>query len=177
MHPRSCAPVGYTDLLGELKNQVRAARTAALRTVNTQLIELYWSIGRAILERQEVERWGSGVIGRLADDLRAQFPEMKGLSRSNRFYMRGFAAAWPDSIVQQPVGQLPWGHITVLLDKLDRPDDRTKRWGAPGRHPRTLSNGLLDQTRNSHSKSPKTPTTSSSWACPAKWLSATWRTP
>jgi predicted nuclease of restriction endonuclease-like (RecB) superfamily len=114
-------PADYTDLLGELKNRVRAARTTALRTVNTQLIELYWSVGRTVLERQEVESWGSGVIGRLTDDLRAKFPEMKGLSRSNLFYMRGFAAAWPDPIVQQPVGQLPWGHITVLLDKLDRP--------------------------------------------------------
>jgi predicted nuclease of restriction endonuclease-like (RecB) superfamily len=38
--------------------------------------------------------------------------------------MRGFAAAWPEPIVQQPVAQLPWGHITVLLDKLDHPDDR-----------------------------------------------------
>jgi hypothetical protein len=72
-------PTGYTELLGELKNRVRAARTTALRTVNTQLIELYWSIGRTILERQDVEGWGSGVIGRLADDLRAEFPEMKGL--------------------------------------------------------------------------------------------------
>lgn len=95
-------PIGYTDLLGELKNRVLAARTKALRTVNTQLIELYWSIGRIILERQEVESWGSGVMGRLADDLRAEFPEMKGLSRRNLFYMRGFAAAWPDPIVQQP---------------------------------------------------------------------------
>jgi hypothetical protein len=71
-------PTGYTDLLGELKTRVRAARTTALRTVNTQLIELYWSIGKTILERQEVESWGSGVIGRLADDLRAEFPDMKG---------------------------------------------------------------------------------------------------
>lgn len=62
---------------------------------------------------------------RLVDDLRAEFPEMKGLSRSNLFYMRGFAAAWPDPIVQQAVGQLPWGHITVLLDKLDSPEDRS----------------------------------------------------
>jgi hypothetical protein len=46
---------------------------------------------------------------------------MKGPSRSNLFYMRGFAAAWPDPIVQQPVGQLPWGHITVLLDKAETP--------------------------------------------------------
>ena len=109
-------PSGYTELLGELKTRVRAARIQALRTVNTQLIELYWSIGKTILERQEIEEWGSKVMSRLADDLRAEFPEMKGLSRSNLFYMRGFAAAWPDPIVEQAVGQLPWGHITVLLD-------------------------------------------------------------
>ncbi len=124
-HARDLAlPTGYTDLLGELKNRVRAARMQALRTVNTQLIELYWSIGKTILERQEIEEWGSKVMSRLADDLRAEFPEMKGLSRSNLFYMRGFAAAWPEPIVQQAVGQLPWGHITVLLDKLASPEDR-----------------------------------------------------
>jgi hypothetical protein len=50
---------GYTDLLGELKDRVRAAPTKALRTVNTQLIELYWSIGKTILERQELEQWGA----------------------------------------------------------------------------------------------------------------------
>jgi hypothetical protein len=87
--PRDLAlPTGYTVLLGELKERVRTARTTALRTVNTQLIELYWSIGRTILERQEAESWGSGVVGRLADGLRAEFPEMKGLSRRNLFYMR-----------------------------------------------------------------------------------------
>lgn len=118
-------PTGYTDLLGELKIRVRDARTRASRMVNTALIELYWSIGRTILERQDVEGWGSGVLNRLAEDLRVEFPEMRGFSRSNLFYMRGFAAGWPDSIVQQPVGQLPWGHITVLLDKLDTSSERT----------------------------------------------------
>lgn len=117
-------PIGYTDLLGELRNRVRDARTKALRTVNTQLIELYWSIGRFILERQDVESWGSGVMGRLADALGAEFPEMKGLSRRNLFYIRGFAAAWPDPIVQRTVAQLPWGHITVLLDKAETLDQR-----------------------------------------------------
>ncbi|MFJ6376319.1 hypothetical protein ACIQH9_11415 [Pseudarthrobacter oxydans] len=36
---------GYTELLGELKARVRAARTKVLRTVNTQLIELNWAMG------------------------------------------------------------------------------------------------------------------------------------
>jgi predicted nuclease of restriction endonuclease-like (RecB) superfamily len=37
----------------------------------------------------------------------------------NLKYMRAFALAWPEPIGQQAVGQLPWGHVTVLLDKLD----------------------------------------------------------
>ena len=69
-----------------------------------------------------MDGWGSGVIGRLARDLRIALPDMKGLSRSNLFYMWGFAAAWREPIVQQAVGHLPSGHITVLLDKKLDPD-------------------------------------------------------
>lgn len=53
---------------------------------------------------------------------------MTGLSRSNLNYMRSFAEAWPPTgsnnaqIVPQPVGQLPWGHIRCLIDKLDSPE-------------------------------------------------------
>ena len=40
---------------------------------------------------------------------------MKGFSRSNLLYMRAFAEAWPDEqIIQQLVGQLPWGHNLTL---------------------------------------------------------------
>ena len=54
---------------------------------------------------------------------------MTGLSRSNMFYMRAFAAAWPEAaVVQAPVGQLPWGHITVLVDKLN--DQAERDWYA-----------------------------------------------
>ena len=70
--------------------------------------------------------WGAGVMNRLARDLRLEFPQMTGLSRSNLFYRRAFAGAWTGQIpmVQQAVGQLPWGQITVLLDKLDDVDKR-----------------------------------------------------
>ena len=50
---------------------------------------------------------------------------MKGFSRANLMYMRAFAEAWPDAeIVQQAVGQLPWGHNLVLLTKLKAQDMR-----------------------------------------------------
>jgi predicted nuclease of restriction endonuclease-like (RecB) superfamily len=53
------------------------------------------------------------------------FPDSKGFSRRNLHYMRRLAEAWPGpAIVQQPVALLPWGHLTVVLDKLDEPAER-----------------------------------------------------
>jgi len=115
-------PEDYGVLLEQLKTQVRSARIRATRTVNTELLLLYWDIGRAILDRQAGQGWGAKVIDRLAADLRSEFPDMRGFSRSNLHYMRTMASAWPrEAFVQQAVGQIPWGHITVLIDKLDDP--------------------------------------------------------
>jgi hypothetical protein len=80
--------------LESMKVQVRSARLQAVRTVNTELIRLYWALGRAILDRQEQQGWGAKVIDRLAADLRAEFPDMKGLSRRNLHYMKAFASGW-----------------------------------------------------------------------------------
>jgi len=112
-------PSGYPDWLTELKTRIHHAQQRAVRTVNRELVQLYWQIGCDILERQSREGWGARVIERLAHDLRTAFPDMKGFSRANLMYMRAFAEAWPDAeIVQQAVGQLPWGHNLVLLAKL-----------------------------------------------------------
>jgi predicted nuclease of restriction endonuclease-like (RecB) superfamily len=118
-------PSDYGPWLAELKAQIHAAQQQAARNVNRELVLLYWQIGRGILERQGREGWGSKVIERLAQDLRNAFPAMKGFSRANLLYMRAFAEAWPDqAIVQQAVGQLPWGHNLVLLSKLKTHDLR-----------------------------------------------------
>jgi predicted nuclease of restriction endonuclease-like (RecB) superfamily len=112
-------PNGYSDWLTDLKNRIHHAQQRASLAVNRELIRLYWQIGQDILQRQAEQGWGAKVIERLAHDLRTAFPEMKGFSRSNLMYMRAFAEAWPDAgIVQQAVGQLPWGHNLVLLSKL-----------------------------------------------------------
>ncbi len=93
--------------------------------VNRELVLLYWQIGRDILARQAAQGWGAKVIDRLAHDLRNAFPGMKGFSRANLMYMRSFAQAWPDEqVVQQAVGQLPWGHNLVLLSRLKDPEER-----------------------------------------------------
>lgn len=118
-------PADYVDLLEALKTSVANARTQAQRTVNTLLIDLYWSLGKDILARQENQGWGSGVINRLANDLRASFPDMKGLSARNLQYMTAMVRAWgPDANVPQAVAHLPWGHIRTILDKAATADER-----------------------------------------------------
>lgn len=123
------APDGYTDWLAELKTRIHSVQQRATLAVNHELIALYWQIGRDILERQAKQGWGAKVIERLARDLRNAFPDMRGFSRANLMYMRAFAEAWSDAeIVQQPVGQLPWGHNLMLLSKLKTQAER--RWYA-----------------------------------------------
>lgn len=122
-------PDDYDRVLADLKQAVASANLRARRTVNTELLRLYWTIGRAILEQQEQAGWGAKVIDRLAKDLRGAYPRMTGLSRSNLEYMRRFAAAYPvHPIPQQPVGELPWGHVMALLDRLD--DSTLRDWYA-----------------------------------------------
>lgn len=82
-------PDGYPRFLGDLKRRVHDAQVRAQRTVNTQLIELYWSIGCSILSEQEKQGWGAGVMDRLAHDLRLEFPQMTGLSRTNHVLHEG----------------------------------------------------------------------------------------
>lgn len=118
---------GYAELLDDLKSQIRSAQVRAGLAVNRELVTLYWKIGREILTRQDTAGWGARaqVVDRLAADLRREFPEMRGFSRTNLLYMRGFAEAYPDeSIVQQAVGQIPWGHNVLLLNKLKTLDER-----------------------------------------------------
>ena len=118
-------PEGYGDWLADLKGRIHNAQQRATLAVNRELVLLYWQIGQDILSRQAQQGWGTKVIDRLAQDLRAAFPDMKGFSPRNLKYMRAFAEAWPDAeFVQQAAAQLPWGHNLVLLDKLQGAEPR-----------------------------------------------------
>lgn len=129
-------PKSYLDLLARLKEQIRTAQVKAALAVNSELVLLYWNIGKQILERQSSEGWGKNVIPRLSKDLSSEFPEMKGLSPRNLGYMKAFAEAWPDeAILQAPLAKLTWYHNLTLLEKVKSPDERL--WYAQ----QTIQNG------------------------------------
>lgn len=79
-----------------------------------------------IVERQQQHGWGDAVIDRLSQDLRREFPDNKGFSRSNLFYMRQFYLTYKDAdeFVQQLAGQIPWWHNVVIFSRVKDPKAR-----------------------------------------------------
>jgi len=115
----------YKNVLKEIKEKILTSQVKAALAVNRELITLYWEIGSRIHLKQRINGWGSKTVETLARDLKSSFPDMKGFSLTNIKYMIQFAKEYPDfTISQQAVGQIPWGHNILLLQKLTSLDDR-----------------------------------------------------
>lgn len=130
-------PESYPGFIKEIKERVVRTRLETIVAANSAMILLYWEIGKAILQRQKNEGWGSKVIDRMSYDLKTAFADMHGFSPRNLKYMRKFAEAWPDvAIVQRTVARIPWRSNITLLDKLQEPELRL--WYAQ----KTIENGF-----------------------------------
>lgn len=117
----------YIAFIEELKQTILTARQRAIWAVNAQMLELYWNIGKKILDQQAQMGWGAKVIDTISEDLKSQFPDMKGLSPRNLKYMRAFAEAYPErAFVQEPLAQISWYHHITLLQKVK--DEKTRYW-------------------------------------------------
>jgi predicted nuclease of restriction endonuclease-like (RecB) superfamily len=116
--PASALPETYAATLQEIKTHLRNARIRAILAANPMVIEAYWHTGKIILARQQEAAWGAKVIDRLAADLQEAFPDMGGLSSRNLLAMKIFAREFPSGpIAQQPVAQLPWGHVLQIMQR------------------------------------------------------------
>ena len=122
---RNIPPNDYAGLLEEVKERVRAARYAALKAVNKELVNLYWDIGRMIADRQADGAYGDAIVEQLAHDLCAEFPGVSGFSRRNVFYMREFYLLYRDLPKVQPlVAQIGWTHNLLILQRCKDPLER-----------------------------------------------------
>ncbi|SCG09752.1 Protein of unknown function, partial [Streptomyces sp. Ncost-T6T-2b] len=80
--PPTGLPDGFLDMVDDLKTIVRGAHVRAQLKVNTEMLRMYWEIGRTILERQRGEKWGTKVIERIATELKTEFPQQRGSVRA-----------------------------------------------------------------------------------------------
>ena len=72
-----------------------------IASANADMLFHYWKVGHFILYLQKNEGWGSKVIDNLSKAIRSQYPDKKGYSRRNLFYMCQFASAYPLEVLKE----------------------------------------------------------------------------
>jgi predicted nuclease of restriction endonuclease-like (RecB) superfamily len=110
----------FAEWIETLKNKIHSARNKLAFSINSQILELYWEMGREIAEKQLNSNWGSGFIEKITEELKLEFPEIKGFSRRNvyailqwyRFYSTKY------QFVPHGVAQIPWGHNRLIVSKV-----------------------------------------------------------
>ena len=110
----------YFHWINDLKSKIYAAKTKVALTINSQLLELYWEIGKDISERQENTDWGSKFIDQTAIELKNEFPEIRGFSRRNLYAIKQWYKFYSEKypFVPQSVAQIPWGHNRLIISKI-----------------------------------------------------------
>ncbi len=119
----------YKSWLVELKDRIKTSQIKAALSVNSELINLYWYIGRRITEIQKHSKYGDGIILQLAADLKKEFPDTGGFSPSNLKYCKQFYQFWQQDPISQLVvdlsensqilvNKIPWGHNVLIIQKI-----------------------------------------------------------
>lgn len=112
--------IDYGNWLKELKDKIRSSQIKASISVSQTLIELYWDIGKDLIEKQKNSDWGSNFIEQLSIDLKHEFPEINGFSRRNLYAIRQWYLFYSKQFefVPQVVAQIPWGHNRLIINKI-----------------------------------------------------------
>lgn len=115
----------YRNWIDSLKSKIQSARTKLALSVSTQLIELYWEIGKDISVKSNMAGWGSGIMEQISTDLKHEFPEIKGFSRRNLYAIKQWYEFYHSKyeFVPQLVAQIPWGHNRLIISRVQSIDE------------------------------------------------------
>jgi predicted nuclease of restriction endonuclease-like (RecB) superfamily len=117
--------IASEELAGSIRPLIEQAKVRVAQSVNSELVLLYWNIGRIIIEYLPADsraEYGAKVVEQVSERLTAEYG--KGFRRSNVFHMTRFAEVFDDAkTVQTLSGLLSWSHfieIIYLKDPLQR---------------------------------------------------------
>ena len=126
----------YSDFVVSIKQRILQSQYEALKSVNKELIALYWDIGKSIVEKQDEFGWGKSVVKTLAQDLQQEFTGIKGFSERNLWNMRTFYTTYVDNAkLQALIAEIGWTHNLSIMQKCKDDLERefyvqmTKRYG------------------------------------------------
>lgn len=118
----------YKKFLSDLKEKVRSSQLKAAVKVNYELLDLYWNLGKEIVEKQKEYSWGDSFLKLLSSDLRNEFPDVKGFSTENlkhirywytfyKNYLIGLQSVTQLSDIEKKIKSIPWGHNQRIMYK------------------------------------------------------------
>jgi predicted nuclease of restriction endonuclease-like (RecB) superfamily len=126
----------YKKFFIEIKERIHKAQYDALRSVNKELIQLYWDIGKKIVEKQSALGWGKSVVETLSSDLQKEFPGIRGFSPANLWRIWNFYSEYSNNLKLAPmVREIGWAHNVIIIEKCkDDPEkafyiNMTKKFG------------------------------------------------
>ena len=90
----------YKTFIKDIKSKITQSQIKIASTVNSSLLIFYWELGEMISLKQKETKWGSKFIEEMANDLKKEFPSLKGFSRTNLFYIKKFYEFYSTNLVQ-----------------------------------------------------------------------------
>lgn len=132
---------------------IQQARARSFRAVNTELISLYWNIGKFISLKIESDGWGKATVQSLAEFIHRKEPHATGFSSQNLWRMRQFFEEYQGRKKLSPlVRELSWSHNLLILGKCTSPEEREfylhqslrERWGKRELE-RQIDSGLFER--------------------------------
>jgi len=115
----------FKSFVSDIKKRILKGQYEALKSVNKELISLYWDIGKSIVNKQKEHGWGKSIVKNLSDELQKEFIGMKGFSVQNLWNMRQFYLEYKENTKLQPlVREISWTKNVIIFqktkDKLER---------------------------------------------------------
>jgi predicted nuclease of restriction endonuclease-like (RecB) superfamily len=109
----------------EVIHLIKESRINALKTINAELINLYWKIGEYIHNKIELSEWGQSVVLELANFIQKTEPETKGFSDKNLWRMKQFYESYKDYPKLSPlVREISWTHNLLIFSRCKTIEER-----------------------------------------------------
>ena len=109
----------------ELISMVEAARARVWSAVNSELVELYWNVGKWLSRKCETAEWGDKTVLSVARQIAERRPDIKGFSRPGLYRMRQFYEYYKDDESVSPlVRQIDWTHHLIVMARAKSPEER-----------------------------------------------------
>lgn len=104
---------------------IKQSRTNALKSVNAELINLYWNVGEYISKRVESAEWGQSVVKELAEHIQRNEPEIKGFSDKNLWRMKQFYEAYKEfPKLSALLREISWTNNLTIIGRTKSEEER-----------------------------------------------------